>query len=85
MKPHTLASSRLTSPAKLSFALACLLIQFSAQAADPPDKDKDKNNHQVVTPGTPAKQPSKHHEVVRGPVKPKSYPTKPQGQVRRLR
>lgn len=83
MQPHPLVSTRRLSPATAGFALACLLIQLPVQAADTPAANN--GNGPVIVSGDPVKPPSKHHQLVRSPAQPHSHPTKPQGQVQRLR
>ena len=60
------------------------LLALDAAGQTPPGPVPDPNAPVIVS-DEPVKPPSKHRRVERGPVKPPSMPSKPQGEVRRLR
>jgi hypothetical protein len=90
MKSHALSFLFPTLPLKAGLAAALLAsmlpVQAAGEAALPPagavaPDDTDK----VIVSDDPVKPPQKHRKVIRAPVKPENYPTKPQQRVRILR
>ncbi len=86
MTSLAISSSAWVSRAKVGLTLAFLVTQMSAQAAPDAATPSDPNDTGPVIVSTdPVKKPSGRRNVKPGPVKPETYPTKPQQQVRTLR
>ena len=71
---------------KVGLTLAFLVTQMSAQAApDAPARPDPNDTGPVIVSTDRVKPPSKHRKVSPGPVKPETYPTQPQHELRTLR
>lgn len=81
------AASCWKSPAKAALALAILASQLPVQAAAPPQPGPPASGDAgpVIVSPDPVKPPPKHRTLKRAPVKPQTYPSKPQQAVRTLR
>ena len=86
MKSLAPSSSCWASRTKVGLVLAFLVTQMPVQAqqneSGPRDPDASTSGSTAKKPG---KTPSKHRKETRGPIKPETYPTKPQQEVRTLR
>lgn len=87
MTTLTRVASCWKSPAKAALALAILASQMSVQAAAPavPGPPDPNDSGPVIVSPDPVKPPPKHRTLKRAPVKPQTYPSKPQQPVRTLR
>lgn len=86
MKSLAPSSSCWASRTKVGLTLAFLVTQMSAQAApDAPARPDPNDTGPVIVSTDRVKPPSKHRKVSPGPVKPETYPTQPQQEVRTLR
>lgn len=74
-------------PANAALALAILAGQIPAHAAAPeqPGPPDPNGSGPVIVSPDPVKPPPKHRTLKRAPVKPQTYPSKPQQPVRTLR
>ena len=71
---------------KVGLTLAFLVTQMSAHAAPAVPAPPDPNDTgPVIVSVDPVKKAHGRRHVKQGPVKPETYPTKPQQQVRSLR
>lgn len=80
------SSSFRAATSKVGLMLAFVLGQMSANTANSQTTTAPTDDTGLVIVSTdPVKQPSKLRKVLRGPVKPVTYPTKPQQPVMTLR
>lgn len=87
MTLHDYPSLPWLSPPKVVLTLALLASQMQVQAAAPaaPPEPTFGDSGPVLVSSDPPRHPPKHRHVKHGPVKPETYPSKPQHPVRSLR